>query len=124
MLHYAGPAIGPNGPVSASLPPSMPGTMPGGIPNAPPAGGPPPGPMPHAGPSLAALAAIMQRPSGGPNAAQGPPPPPQFVAQTQEDGSVVLRVKNPDGSPGPIVKVLPPMKALGDHPSNPKSQGK
>lgn len=122
MLHYAGPAIGPNGPVSASLPPTMPGTMPSAIPNAPSAGGPPPGAMPHAGPSLSALAAIMQRPTGGLNAAQGPPPPPQYVATTQEDGSILLRIKNPDGSVGPVVKILPPATALGDHPSNPKSQ--
>ena len=125
MLHYAGPNMGPQGPVAASLPPTMPGTMPGGIPNAPPAGvSMPPGALPHAGPSPAALAAIMQHPTGGPNAAQGPPAPPEFVAETQSDGSILLRVKNLDGTPGPIVKVLPPMTALGDHSSNPKSRGK
>ncbi len=38
---------------------------------------------------------------------------PEYVAETQADGSVLLRIKNPDGSPGPAVKIIPPLKQGG-----------
>lgn len=34
----------------------------------------------------------------------------QYAAITQEDGSVLLHLKNPDGSMGPAVKIIPPIK--------------
>lgn len=42
--------------------------------------------------------------------ALGPEPLPEYINITQEDGSVLLRIKNPDGSPGPAVKIVPPIK--------------
>lgn len=36
----------------------------------------------------------------------GAPKPPEYVAVTQEDGSVLLHVKNPDGSLGPAKKIV------------------
>jgi hypothetical protein len=41
------------------------------------------------------------------------PPPPEYVNETQADGSILLRMKNPDGSVGPAVKIIsPPKRAL------------
>jgi hypothetical protein len=34
----------------------------------------------------------------------------QYEAITQEDGSVLLHMKNPDGTRGPAVKIVPPIK--------------
>lgn len=31
----------------------------------------------------------------------------EYVAETQDDNTVLLRVKNPDGSPGRAVKIVP-----------------
>lgn len=36
---------------------------------------------------------------------------PQYTAVTQEDGSIVMHLNRPDGSPGPIVKVIKPINA-------------
>jgi hypothetical protein len=35
----------------------------------------------------------------------------QYEAVTQDDGSVLLHMKNPDGSKGPAVKIIPPIKS-------------
>lgn len=115
MLHYAGPNIGSTGPVTNMLPPAVPGTIPSGVPGISPS----PIPLPpvhthaihvHTGPHPAALAAILRRSSPGAGAPPPPPPPPDYGTTTQEDGSILLHLKNPDGSLGPIVKVLPPIK--------------
>ena len=117
MLNYMGPNIG-SGPVTNMLPPATPGTIPSGVPGIAQAGGPslpPPSPiMRHgqSGPPPAALAAILNHPgAGGPP--PGPPPPPQYATVTQENGTILLHIKNPDGSLGPVVKVLPPIKLPG-----------
>jgi hypothetical protein len=34
----------------------------------------------------------------------------QYEAVTQEDGSILLHMKNPDGSKGPAVKIINPIK--------------
>lgn len=34
----------------------------------------------------------------------------QYVAVTQSDGSILLHIKNPDGSAGPAVKIINPIK--------------
>lgn len=34
----------------------------------------------------------------------------QYAAITQDDGSVLLHLKNPDGTMGPAVKIIPPIK--------------
>ena len=34
----------------------------------------------------------------------------QYAAVTQEDGSILLHLQNPDGSMGPAVKIIPPIK--------------
>jgi len=116
MLNYVGPNIGP-APVSAMLPPATPGTIPSGVPGATPAPAPLPNtPVIHgpAAPPPAALGAILRQ-SGGPPGAAPQAPPPQYQAVTQLDGSILLHIKLPDGTLGPIVKVLPPLK----HPLNP-----
>ena len=138
MLNYLGPNVGGQGPVADTLPKGVPGTMPGGIPGA---GGPspqvPPPPHPHADhgggaphhgggahhpaalhgsapPNPAILAAILHGATGG---AMGqdikPPALPQYVTTTQTDGSILLHVKNADGTPGPVVKLIPPVKRGG-----------
>lgn len=136
MLNYLGPSIGPQGPVTNVLPPAQPGTMPSGVPgvrSGPPA--PPPMPSGAPRPSLAAgpspvmqrnvtppagiLAAILHHAAsgaGGPPAQQ--PPHPKYVTTTQEDGSILLHVKGPHG-PGPVVKIIPPIKRGNAGPATP-----
>lgn len=116
MLNYLGPNIGP-GPVTSMLPPVNPGTIPAGVPGAPQSPAPlPPTPPIHmrghhsAHPS--ALAAIMKAPSG-PGAVTPPPAPLEYKAITQDDGSVLLHRLNPDGSLGPVVRLIPPIKVAG-----------
>lgn len=112
-LNYLGPTM-PNGPVTNVLPPSNPGTMPAAIPGAP-AANPPLPPAPairrpvpgQSGAPLAALAAIMRHP-GVANALR-PPPPPQYKAVTQSNGSVLLHQLGPNGQLGPAVKIIPPI---------------
>lgn len=36
---------------------------------------------------------------------------PQYTAVTQEDGSILMHLNKPDGSPGPVVKVISPINA-------------
>ena len=36
---------------------------------------------------------------------------PNYDNETQEDGSILLYSRNPDGSRGPVVKIVPPIKA-------------
>ena len=36
---------------------------------------------------------------------------PQYTAVTQEDGSILMHLNKPDGSPGPVVKVISPIGA-------------
>lgn len=37
----------------------------------------------------------------------------QYTAETQEDGTVLLRVVHPNGAPGPVVQVIKPPKPAG-----------
>lgn len=112
----------PAGPPMGTPLPPPPGAMPGG------AGAPPPNPM-----LLPLLAAAMKAKLGGapmpgaggpPNGipgATGPGAAPyptmphpstmQYTNETQQDGTVLLRVKNPDGSPGPVVQIVKPPTA-------------
>lgn len=84
----------------------MPGAVPGmatgsplGAPTASPSMGipslplPPP-PAPGAPPGLA------------PNDPSMVSPLPEYLTETQTDGTVLLRIKNPDGSPGPVIRVI------------------
>lgn len=120
MLNYLGPNLGGQGPVATSLPSGPAGTMLSGVPGVPPAAPPvPSGPMPHGHAihghghaSPAALAAITQH-APVPGLDAGPPPPPEYGTTTQVDGSILLHLKNPDGSLGPVVKVIPPIKRPG-----------
>ncbi len=117
MLNYLGPDMGPQGPVTAGLPPAVPGTMPDGVPGIPSTPAPvPPIHLRGAPPPPAALAGILPMAPGGPGAPPAPPPPPEYGTTTQEDGSILLHIKNPDGSLGPVVKVIPPIKRPGDKP--------
>lgn len=115
-----GPNIGP-APVSAMLPPATPGTMPSGIPGATISPAPlppqppirPPGIHGQASPHAHALAAILRHATSGLPGAAPPPPPPEYGTTTQEDGSILLHIKGPDGKLGPVVKVIPPIKQPG-----------
>jgi hypothetical protein len=109
MLNYLGPNIGPN-PITASLPAGVPGTMPGGIPAGRPAPTPSPTIHPHAAAPPSALAAIMNSPGAPSPGPEDAPQLPEYDTVTQEDGSILLHIKNPDGSLGPVVRVLPPIK--------------
>lgn len=83
--------------------PAMPPGGPGGHPPIPGLGGPPPQAPP---PGLLPPGAIAgPRPMPG-LMPPGAPAPPEYVAITQEDGSVLLHIKNPDGSLGPAKKIV------------------
>lgn len=112
MLNYMGPKIGPST-VASSLPPTQPGTIPAGIPGAPPAGGPP-GPVNPIMPSRPMALSPALAGAINPGAPSGPPPMPEqtdpssieYDTLTQQDGTVVLFMKNPDGTRGPAVKII------------------
>lgn len=81
---------------------SMPAAVPG-------FGGPPPGPggapgMPIGGPPGGAPMGLGMMPTGMDPASQ------QYTAVTQADGSILLHTLNPDGSLGPAVKIINPIK--------------
>jgi hypothetical protein len=127
MLNYLGPNIGPRGPIATQLPGATPGTMPGAIPRVPNAETALPN-LPHTPPRSAAPApaargpvhpahsaiakAILNHPlvKGLHALANQPPPPPDYSTTTQADGSILLHLKNADGTLGPVVKVIPPIK--------------
>ena len=120
MLNYMGPLQGSQ-PVTAGLPPATPGTMPSGVPGAVPNPAPlPAGPPPHPAPAIHgpsaphanALAAILKHAAGAGGTPPAPPHP-DYVAQTQDDGSVLLHIKLPNGGLGPVVKVIPKIKTPG-----------
>jgi hypothetical protein len=120
MLNYVGPLQGSQ-PVAAGLPPSTPGTMPSGVPGATPSpapipAGPPMRPAPGihgpSAPHANALAAILKHAAGAGGTPPAPPHP-EYQTVTQEDGSILLHVKLPNGGLGPVVKVLPPIKSGG-----------
>jgi hypothetical protein len=122
MLNYLGPNIGPRGPIATQLPPATPGSMPGAVPHVASTPLPLPAARIHpahaihahgAPPSAAALGAILSRPGMVAPPDQGPPPLPEYGTTTQEDGSILLHLQNPDGSKGPVVKVIPPIKRSG-----------
>jgi hypothetical protein len=50
-------------------------------------------------------------PMGFPSVGMTDPAGRQYDAVTQDDGSVLLHMKNPDGSRGPAVKIIPPIKS-------------
>lgn len=98
-----GPPMGP--PPGGLLPPGPGGPPPGapGIPLPPPPG------LPMGGPPNGIPGAM------GPGAAPYPMPQTpatmKYTNETQQDGTVLLRVQNPDGSPGPIVQIIKPPTA-------------
>lgn len=120
MLNYLGPSFGGAGPVTNVLPSPAPGTMPSAVPglNRPaspmppppmPHGGGHPAIQPHAGAAPSALAAIVRhaaQTAGHPLV----PPHPEYGTTTQTDGSILLHIKEPNGTLGPVVKVIPPIK--------------
>lgn len=105
-------------PPGAPLPPGMPGPANAMLP-----GSPPPGvfPQPTANPPGGPGGALLPpSPDGGGGSApngQGMPspggaalPPPEYDTATQQDGSVLMFLKNPDGTRGPAVKIISPPK--------------
>ena len=121
MLNYLGPNFG-SAPAVSGLPPATPGTMPSGVPGAAILPTPLP-PAPHGHPAhtavhprarvaASALAAILQH-AANPSSPAAPPAPPEYGVQTQDDGTILLHLKNPDGTLGPVVKVIPAIKRQG-----------
>lgn len=90
----------------------MPGAVPGASGPIMPGGGLPPGAIgsPAQGAGSMPAGAIPGAPS--PFLAPGSQPGglPEYATETQADGSILLRIKNPDGSPGPVLKVIEPVK--------------
>ncbi len=88
-------------------------TMPGSA-AGPAAGGGMPAPPQPSGPPMGAMVPPGMGPSGPP----GGQAPPEFKAETQSDGTVLLRVMNPDGSMGPVVRIVsvPKPKGQGGQP--------
>jgi len=78
------------------------------VPPAPGAASPMPGgPMPGAGGIPGAMGTPpMAAPTGPPDPASL-----HYLTETQQDGTVLLRVMNPDGSPGPVVQIVQPKAA-------------
>lgn len=109
MLNYLGPNLGA-APVTAGLPPAQPGTMPAAIPGIPGGAGPINPVMPSRPMAISPSLAGAVNPAGP----SGAPPQPdesdpsalEYDTLTQQDGSVVLFLKNPDGSRGPAVKII------------------
>lgn len=96
------------------------GTMPAAIPTSVPGNskmadlmGAVRGPMEAPLPPELSQAIRPSLPAAGPAPIPMPPGPgdAKYEAVTQEDGSVLLHVKNPDGSIGPAVKIIPLIKA-------------
>jgi len=82
-------------------PPSLPSAVPGGM-------GMAMSPAPATSPLSSAI-------SPAPGSVPTPQPPPgpadmEYIAVTQSDGTVLLHVKNPDGTPGPAVKIVNAVK--------------
>lgn len=97
------------------------GTAPGTMPAAVPGGGQVAdtmGAIKGRSPIAPQLAAAIQNavPVSNPNQPGLLPPGPQntlpqYTAVTQEDGSILMHLNKPDGSPGPVVKVISPINA-------------
>jgi hypothetical protein len=93
-------------------------TMPGGMPGS---GGPAdpmsspaaaaPSPMGPPPPDMGGGMGGGMGPMGFPSVGMTDPAGRQYDAVTQDDGSVLLHMKNPDGSRGPAVKIIPPIKS-------------
>ena len=105
-----------------------------------PAGGPPPSPtMSGAGggpPPPQGMIPSSPPPQGGglpPGALPGMPSPnPSIIPEapidpaamqygtiTQEDGTILLHIKKPDGSPGPVIQVIPVPKTIAKPAASP-----
>ena len=113
MLNYLGAAPTPGNSMPAGMPgsgtPSDPMISPSAA-SAGAAGAPPMPPMGGGGPGLGMAPG---GPMGMPPVGMMDPAGRQYEAVTQDDGSVLLHVKNPDGSRGPAVKIIPPIKPRG-----------
>jgi hypothetical protein len=104
MLNY----LGANPAPGITMPGGMPGSGAATDPLASPMGGmgapPPASPMGGMGAPPPAF------PMGFPGVEMADPAGRQYEAVTQEDGSILLHMKNPDGSKGPAVKIINPIK--------------
>lgn len=94
----------PNLPFLGSMPGAVPGAQPpgdtGNLAPAPPMSAPPGVSSAMAGPAL--LPAFGSEPSAM-----------QYAVETQADGTILIRVQNPDGTTGPVVQHLAAPKLKG-----------
>lgn len=114
MLNYLGAQPGPGitmpggmpgagGPTDPMLSPAAAaGALGGGMPPIPSAPPPAAMPMPPGG------IPMPGQPAGGPGMLDAAGR--QYLTETQQDGSILLFLKNPDGSKGPAVKIITPPK--------------
>ena len=115
LLNYMGAPVGGQGPIAGTLPSGPQGTMPAGIPGVQPTPQPPP-PIQIGRPALPPhmQGAIAHHPAPP----MGAPPKENYIAVTQDDGSILLHLKLPSGLPGPVVRLIPPVR----HPNSPPKQ--
>lgn len=75
-----------------------------------PPGGAPPGPMPPGAPppGLNGIPGAMGMPTPPYPMPMNDPSTVQYGTQTQQDGTVLIYIQNPDGSPGPVIHVWKP----------------
>ena len=114
MLNY----LGANPAPGITMPGGMPGSGASTDPLASPMGGmgapPPASPMGGMGapPPAFPMGGMggPASPMGFPGVEMADPAGRQYEAVTQEDGSILLHMKNPDGSKGPAVKIINPIK--------------
>jgi len=88
-------------------------TMPGAISGAPPPMAAPIPPTPPAPPTYGSPLAGPAPPPMMPAVGDLDPSALQYDTETQQDGTLLLRVRLPDGTPGPVVAHLPPPKLKG-----------
>jgi len=106
MLNYLGAAPGPGVTMPGGMPGSGAPTDPMLSPQAAFGGESAPAPMPAGPPPMGGGGGMFGMPAAG----MIDPAGRQYEAITQEDGSVLLHMKNPDGTRGPAVKIVPPIK--------------
>ena len=118
MLNYLGANPQPGLSMPAGMPgsgaptdPTLPPSAGMGAPEAAPAPPTPAPPAPGGGGGGGGMGQMASMMGGLMGLGMVDPAGRQYMAVTQEDGSVLLHLKNPDGSKGPAVKIIPPIKA-------------
>lgn len=69
------------------------------------------------GPGMNGIPGAVGQPMAPYPVPNGPPDPSQmkYSTETQQDGTILLRMMNPDGTPGPVIQVIQPKGLHGKH---------